>query len=832
MKIKKLFISSMLTVMSIFTVFGMASCGSSHEHSFSDWETVAEPTCTAFGLRKRACDCGFVDYGTTDALSHTPVIDAAVDATCTTAGKTEGSHCADCGAVIVAQTETEKLSHSFSDWEIVAEPTCTAFGLRKRACDCGFVDYGTTDALSHTPVIDAAVDATCTTLGKTEGSHCADCGAVIVAQTEMEKLSHSFSDWEIVAEPTCTAFGLRKRACDCGFVDYGTTDALSHTPVIDAAVDATCTTVGKTEGSHCKDCGAVIVAQNTIGAFGHNCDQITIVEEALCNLEGKKRFACSNAGCAYYYEENYALAELSRDEIYAAAVQYTGVIQVFDRFGNLMSEASAFVISADGKIVTNNLLIDNAFAAVFWIDGEYYDVTEILAYSTVSNIAVLKMDVTDFPCAKLCMRDPVEAETVYIVGAPSGFVNSMSSGVISKANREEMDANYIQHDAEMSSGYLGGPLINRFGEVIGVNIGFIGDDRLNIAAWISELEALDYSNPISMEEYGNITHAPAEQLNYWVLNNYNATQGNNMAYVVKGKDFYYSLGYDTVAKYSFAEGYWVKDGQYQLYVRIIFDKAEGTYQYYATLTDGVRQNEVNGFLDAATYTQSTILTYDTFYGRYWTESELMSLYSTSVYDTLRWFSYCLDTYFDTLTLETFGFSELSYDRDEDALDKLNGFVAENGTLNPENGSYVIFTSKQVNDDTVILEIAYTPEIEECPTSTVVTVQYYTAGGELYVVSLILNPMEDGNRFDVLYAIYNGTEFITQNSGWGYLDANSLTNETKLTCYEFFGMNEYEDALLTDYASLLSYVMGLMNELLPEIDPALTIKDFGFLFYFG
>jgi hypothetical protein len=192
----------------------------------------------------------------------------------------------------------------------------------------------------------------------------------------------------------------------------------------------------------------------------------------------------------------------------------------------------------------------------------------------------------------------------------------------------------------------------------------------------------------------------------------------------------------------------------------------------------------------------------------------------------------LDTYFDNLTLETFGFSELSYDRDEEALGKLNDFVAENGTLNSENGSYTLSTSKQVNSDTVVLDIVYTPATEDSLASTILTAHYYTAGGELYVVSITLNPVEEGNRFDVLYAIYNGTEYVVQNSGWGYLDANTLTIKSELYCYEFFGMNEYEDALLADYASLLSYIMGLTNELLHEVDPALTIKDLGFLFYFG
>lgn len=753
MKLKKTLLVFALTILGAITTFGFASCDSSHEHSFSGWDTIAEPTCTAFGLRKRACECGYMEYDTVDALSHTPVTDEAVGATCTTPGKTEGSHCKDCGVVIVAQTETEKLSHSFSGWDTVAEPTCTSFGLRKRACDCGYTEYDTVDALSHTPVIDEAVDATCTTLGKTEGSHC-------------------------------------------------------------------------------KDCGTILVAQNPIASLGHNCNQITVLEEALCNLEGKKKFSCSNPGCSYYYEENYALEALNPAEIYAAASQYTGIIRTFSHLGGLLEQTSAFLISADGKIVTNALIMDDAFSALFELNGEYYDVTEVLAYNTETHLAVLKIDVTDFPYATLCMREPANAETVYVFGAPSGYANSMSSGIISNAKRLAFGRCYIEHDAYMTNGHLGGPLLNRFGEVIGVNIGFIGDDNLNVSTWIAELDNLDYSNPMSMAEYGNLTFEPLEQLNYWVATNQNAYQGDKVAYVFQGSNFYYSLAYDTVTGYSLIEGYWEKSAEYQLYTLITFNNTNGTYQYYATLKNGTRQNEANGFLDAATYTKSTILTYDTFYGKYWAEAELMNLYSTAVYDTLGWFSYCLDTYFDNLTLETFGFSELSYDRDEEALGKLNDFVAENGTLNSENGSYILSTSKQVNSDTVVLDIVYTPATEDSLASTILTAHYYTADGELYVVSITLNPVEEGNRFDVLYAIYNETEYVVQNSGWGYLDANTLTIKSELYCYEFFGMNEYEDALLADYASLLSYIMGLTNELLHEVDPALTIKDLGFLFYFG
>ena len=831
MTLKKLLIASIMVITVLLVAVGTTSCNLMHEHSFSAWETVTEPTCTAFGLQKRVCECGHVEYGAIDAVAHTPITDAGTDATCSTPGKTEGSHCGVCNTVITAQTATPTLSHSFSEWEIVTEPTCTAFGLQKRTCTCGHVDYDTTNVVAHTPVIDAAVAATCTTLGKTEGSHCGACGMILVAQIETETLSHSFSAWQTVSEPTCTAFGLQKRTCACGYVDYDTKNALGHVAVVDAAVAATCTTFGKTEGSHCEACGLILAAQSAVAPTGHNCDEITILEEAVCNFDGSKRFSCSNADCSYYYDESYSLPTLDSNEIYNTAVQYVGTLQIFSRYGEFIQEASAFVIDAGGIILTSNYRIDNAFSAIFILGGNEYAVTQVLAYSEASSMAVLKIDATDLPSANLCMRDPVNAETIYSVGAPGGWINSISCGVISNTDRELYGIHCIQHDADMNAGYAGGPLVNRYGEVIGMNVGYLSAENLSLAVRISELYSLDYSNPISFEEYGNITYTPIEQLSSWVVNNYNGTTDNAVAYVIQGNGFYYSLGYDTVNQYSFAEGYWIKEGNYQLYVRIIFDNAAGIYQYYATLTDGMIQNEAYGYIDAANYTASTVLTYDTFYGKYWTESELMSLYSTAVYDTLGWFSYCLDTYFNTLTLETFGFTQVSYDRDADALNKLNAFVMTVGTFNESTGAYELSMSSPDGDHVAVFNITYIPQNGDIAASTVATLDYYMANGVLFHISLSLDPTENGNRFEFAYAVYNGTEFIVQNVAWGYLDAASLTNASKLTCYVFNGMNEYEDGLLLDYTSYLAYLMTWMDYIMPNVSPELSIKDLGFLFYF-
>ena len=170
MKIKTLFAVLLAALMAVILIFGATSCEPEHEHSFSEWQTASEPTCTAFGINKRACECGKTEYETVAALPHTPVTDAAVGATCTTLGKTEGSHCSACNTVITAQADVAMLPHVFSEWKSFIAPTCTAFGLNERACECGQTEYATVAATAHTPVTDPAVGATCTTPGFTEGS--------------------------------------------------------------------------------------------------------------------------------------------------------------------------------------------------------------------------------------------------------------------------------------------------------------------------------------------------------------------------------------------------------------------------------------------------------------------------------------------------------------------------------------------------------------------------------------------------------------------------------------------------------------------------------------
>ena len=107
---------------------------------------------------------------------------------------------------------------------------------------------------------------------------------------------HTFSDAQVV-EPTCEEAGYSYVECTgCDFeTKLDEVPALGHDEVVDAAVAATCTATGLTEGKHCKRCGEILVAQATVEALGH--DEIiiegvapTIFAEGL--TEGKKCARC------------------------------------------------------------------------------------------------------------------------------------------------------------------------------------------------------------------------------------------------------------------------------------------------------------------------------------------------------------------------------------------------------------------------------------------------------------------------------------------------------------------------------------------------------------
>ena len=226
---------------------------------------------------------------------HKAVKDAAVAATCETAGKTEGSHCSVCNTVIKAQTTVAALGHNWDSGKVTKAATCTATGTKTYTCSrCKKTRTETIAATGHKEVKDAAVAATCETTGKTEGSHCSVCNTVIKAQATVAALGHSWDNGKVTKAATCTATGTKTYTCTrCKKTRTETIAATGHKAVKDAAVAATCETAGKTEGSHCSVCNTVLKAQTTVAALGHSWDGGKITKAATCTAAGTKTYTCT-----------------------------------------------------------------------------------------------------------------------------------------------------------------------------------------------------------------------------------------------------------------------------------------------------------------------------------------------------------------------------------------------------------------------------------------------------------------------------------------------------------------------------------------------------------
>lgn len=133
---------------------------------------------------------------------------------------------------------------------------------------------------------------------------------------------------------------------------------------------------------------------------------------------------------------------------------------------------SGFFLSADGVVVTNaHVVKDQPSAIVVTSSGKSLQSASIYA-DEERDIAFIKVLGTGFPTLTLNLAPPVPGSEVVAIGSPgvSGQVltNTVTRGVVSGIRRGE-HGTWIQTDAAMNHGNSGGPLLNRAGEVIGIN---------------------------------------------------------------------------------------------------------------------------------------------------------------------------------------------------------------------------------------------------------------------------------------------------------------------------------------------------------------------------
>ena len=135
-------------------------------------------------------------------------------------------------------------------------------------------------------------------------------------------------------------------------------------------------------------------------------------------------------------------------------------------------EGSGFIIRPDGVIMTNAHVVNGASEVTVRMTDRREYTAKVIGVDTKSDIAIIKISAKDLPTVKVGdSRSLRVGEWVLAIGAPFGFENSATAGIVSAKGRT-LDSGYvpfIQTDVPINPGNSGGPLFNMRGEVVGIN---------------------------------------------------------------------------------------------------------------------------------------------------------------------------------------------------------------------------------------------------------------------------------------------------------------------------------------------------------------------------
>jgi len=134
---------------------------------------------------------------------------------------------------------------------------------------------------------------------------------------------------------------------------------------------------------------------------------------------------------------------------------------------------SGFIVGADGIIMTNAHVVKDANEVVVKLTDRREFKAKVLGSDPKTDVAVLKINASNLPVVTLGSVDSLRVgEWVLAIGAPFGFENTVTAGVVSAKGRSLPDDSavpFIQTDVAVNPGNSGGPLFNARGEVVGIN---------------------------------------------------------------------------------------------------------------------------------------------------------------------------------------------------------------------------------------------------------------------------------------------------------------------------------------------------------------------------
>ena len=216
--------------------------------------------------------------------------------------------------------------------------------------------------------------------------------------------------------------------------------------------------------------------------------------------------------------------KLSAEEIYELVSP--SVVAITAESPTVTSSGTGFFYDNGSTIVTNyHVIKDCTEAHITLPNGNEYDVLRVLGYDKTKDIAILEVDYDKGAPLKIRTTEIKTGETVYAIGNSLGFLEgTLSEGIVSTAQRELDGQTYIQITAAVTNGNSGGPLIDSYGNVIGIVSAGFGDGLdLNLAIPISVVGTVSTQNPCTLDSIINVE---------WISNRQVWHQDENDRYVL------------------------------------------------------------------------------------------------------------------------------------------------------------------------------------------------------------------------------------------------------------------------------------------------------------
>ena len=334
-----------------YTLHKCSVCGTSYKdsttkaigHSYGNSVVTKQPTCTSEGTKTKTCTkCNARVTETIPKTSH-KYADTVVAPTCTTDGYTLHK-CSVCGTSYKGNT-TKATGHSYGNSVVTKQPTCTSEGTKTKTCTkCNARVTETIPKTSH-KYTDTVVAPTCTADGYTLHK-CSVCGTSY-KDSITKATGHSYGNSVVTKQPTCTSEGTKIKTCTkCNVTVTEKLPAKGHTAVTDKGYPATCTTAGKTDGSHCSVCNTVIKVQTVIYATGHKSSGWIVDKAASIGVKGSKHKECTVCKKVL---ETAEIPALSRISISKASVTLSTSTYAYDG----KAKKPGVTVKLNGKTLKN-----------------------------------------------------------------------------------------------------------------------------------------------------------------------------------------------------------------------------------------------------------------------------------------------------------------------------------------------------------------------------------------------------------------------------------------------------------------------------------------------